>query len=275
MSSPEFPTHQSTGEAAATLSDRFAALAALMEPGFNQLPGNEDLEGAYLDYQAAVLDEQYTGAPNYLHFDELPEREQSQAAAMVDQLAYEGLAPASILQKRLQTTRLLQVETHTKNGRSVGGEYIKGLVVVAQQVNSQPRTPEQQNHARLHEIAHGLAAPTTLALSGSDILLFGSGLINPQRARWDTLLTLTDATEAIVDSLAVSVSDIDTAAYLAGRFPDVGYWREDRALAQFAAEYPVLARGMWEGTFGTGLQDRAKGTAFAEAFEPFLPPESN
>jgi hypothetical protein len=143
MFTGERPLLPPANETVITVSDHLAALSTKMEPGYNQLNGNENLENAYLDYRATGWDEQYADVPNYYSFDELPKHEQNQANAMVDQLVYNGLGSASILRSRLQHLRVLKVDNHTADGKAVGGQFIDGLVVVADKIDSEPRTTAQ------------------------------------------------------------------------------------------------------------------------------------
>lgn len=166
-------------------------------------------------------------------------------------------------------------DSHTSFGKSVGGQYIDGLTIVAREVNGIPRPAEEQNHAKLHEMAHGLEAPNALVVISNDVMVMGRGLVNQRKARAEAIWTLNDAKEAVVDTLTTSVSDLDTAAYLQGDMPDVGYWEFNNGLRQFTVQNPAESRALWEGTFYRGARDRAEAIHIAATYEPYLPPEAN
>lgn len=114
-----------------------------------------------------------------------------------------------------------------------------------------------------------------LLVIGNDVMVMGTGLVNQRRARATAILTLNHAREAVVDTLTTSVSDLDTAAYLKGDMPDVGYWDFNNGLQQFTVQNPTESRALWEGTFYRGAQDRALVMHIAATYEPYLPPEAS
>ena len=193
---------------------------------------------------------------------------------MVERLVSSGIASASILDRRLRTARYLMVETHQIRGKEVGGESKNGLSIIAARVNSRARTPAQQNHAILHETAHGLAATQaiigTMATGVGDL---GDGLLDSRFLDSDSFGGVQAAAEAIFDTLSGEVSDVNMDHFLAVASPEVGYWREINALEELTASNPELVANMWRAVFCTGLQNRQQGTEFAQAYFSHLPPD--
>lgn len=261
-------------ESIPTAAERLAELTTMMEPGINKLVGNESLETAYLRYQAAALDEQY--GDDVFRVDQLPEHERGQAQGLVSRLAEMGLASPGILQERLNRVRILAVETHISHtDGEVGGEFKNGLAIVAERVKGKLRSDEQINHALLHEIGHGLSQSGDIAAFGPDrVSDFGGGLRN-KRMLTREAAGLKYVDESIIDTLTLTVSDIDQKAFFAGELSGFGYPEEDIALARLTADQPDVARAMWEATFSKGLASRQQGEAFALAYLPYLKASSN
>jgi hypothetical protein len=254
-------------------NDPLAELTAKMESGLNRLTDNEELETAYLAYQADVLDQTYGDNPNVVRIDQLSEHERDQVDALATRLVDDGLISPTIVSRRLDRIRILTVDEYYSSvtGDSLGGEYKDGLVIIATS-----RGPILQNHAMLHEIAHGLAAPGWIALSGESALDFGTGLTSKRTASGGAVgmlaIPLYGLEEAIIDTSVLGISDIDVQAHAAGAFPKFGYWREDNALAALTASHPDLVREMNQAVFSNGLQNPEQGRLFVEAFKAFTHP---
>lgn len=256
------------GEVQVGSSDLLAQLTSMLDPGIHRLAGNEDLETAYLRYQASVLDEIYAGAPNYFRIDQLPDHEREQAAGLIGRIASMTSCPPHILAERLQRIRVLAVETHAPRQKQVGGEFINGLVVVASEVNARPRSPQERNHALIHEIAHGLTIDREVAVFDQSVNDFGGGLasrrILPRDGQAARSLVL--ANEALVDTTVLGVSDINPKIYLRGGHPSVGYWQEDNVLAKLTAEQPELGQAMLHAAFVSGVDTMSEAQTFADAY---------
>jgi len=248
--------------------DNLEKLLAMMKPGFNRLAGNEELEAAYLAYQADVLDAAYEGTPNFMRVDQLPEREQAQIATLVQNIAAAGLASPTILSKRLDRIRILAVnEAISITGETVGGHFRNGLATV-----STNRPGDFQNHARIHEIVHGLTQPGPIAAMSGSVSGLGDGLACRGHFETNTLIGLASLSETVVDTWALSVSDLDLHGYLSGKlYPDFGYWQENHALAKIHFNQPDLAHRIHLAAFSKNVHNNDEGALFAEAYVSSLP----
>jgi hypothetical protein len=260
--SANLPPGQVHASSEGVLSD----LTARMGPHFNVLSGNEELEAAYLAYEASVLDAEYDGQPDFRRIEQLPAHEQAQIQAMVQGLANLGLASPYILGKRLERIRIRNVDSHSAvTTEDVGGEFKNGLATVVHDPD-----PKMQNHALLHEIAHGLTVSGPIVLMGGMVLSTGRGLTSRRTTNGPMAPASTRglhlAEESILDTLTLSVSDLDTKTYLAGTFPDRGYWREDNTLSALTTDKPDLVEAISRGVFATGLENAQQGLVFADAF---------
>jgi hypothetical protein len=252
----------------ASVADRLAGLTSQMHAGINAVAGNPDLEIAYLNYQQAVLDERYLGEPNFKRLDQLPARERDQIDAIAARLVDRGIVSAALVAKRLERTRVLSVDEHYSHvlQKKVGGQFENGLAIVAGS-----RSPDYQNHALLHEITHGLTATGHIALMGSAVLDFGIGLDSKRTANGGsmdvrTMVNIHDLAEAVVDTWVLDVSDFDTPTYLAGAFPDVGYWQSNNALLALTTSRPDFVSDVHEAAFSTGVRDPQHGESLVKTF---------
>lgn len=119
----------------------------------------------------------------------------------------------------------------------------------------------------MHEIGHGLLAVREIADFTERVADFGTGMMSGRVVTRATASGLRLAQESIIDTLTLEVSDLDKDAYLGGKFPDVGYCEEDKALSRLTLKQPDLSAQMWQAMFSTGIRDKQQALLFAEAFQ--------
>ncbi len=244
----------------------------MMQSGFNNLVGNPELEIAYLAYQQELFAQTEAHDYDAVTIAQLPAREQNQIDTMIDGLVTAGLVSAVLAERRLARIRIAYVDGYVSRelpGREVSGEFSLQTGLAA--VNTF-QLPESQSVAQLHEILHGQTAIDAIALNmaRTAVRSYGHSLRNPRVIRDTTLFQgLEMLDETLIDKRALAASDMDPTAYLAGDYPNEGYWREINAHAAILSSNPnaqTVSRLAEYAMFTTGITGKKQAVQFTNTF---------
>jgi hypothetical protein len=149
----------------------------------------------------------------------------------------------------------------------VGGEFDSqtGIAIVT-------RHPDRsiQNHHLLHEVTHGLLSSGTLFEHNGTVISSGNGLYdavfaNGERPDQELLETLRQINEGIVDTFALTESDLDTPSYLSGAIGG-GYSNNINIIKGLSETQPQLLHDVLQTAFVSGVQSTEQATFYANAY---------
>lgn len=248
----------------------YSRIAAVVGDGYYNLSHSPSVEQMYLDYQVQTRDEELGNRSKVIRINQLPAREQSQVDRLVDLVTDSTGMNRDILQARADRVGVLIVDEHTKNGEYVGGEFdvYSGLATVAVTPH-----PTWTNHGKMHEITHGLLSSGSIYCHNGRALCTGNGVLVGRTMAGELMDDLAVANglrkvnEAIIDSYALMVSDLDTQGYLDGDYGIGDYPNWVRTFLALRKKDPYLVNEMLQAAFRESTADLAQARRFVSAFE--------